>query len=185
VGRYEEAITETDRALAMDPISAIRLNNRAMILFRARRYAEAIGPAQSALEMDPNLVNSLWWLGMSYAGQKEWAHSIETLDKARVLSPQPMFAALMAHVEARSGNRPRALELLKEIEAAAGKQYVSPMDFAIVYAGLGDKEKTFEWLNRAAEAHAARMHELPAMYFDGIRNDPRYGALMKHVGLTI
>ena len=61
--------------------------------------------------------------------------------------------------------------------------YVSPIDFAIVYAGLGDADSTFEWLEEAYQARATRIPELSSMYFDGIRSDARYTEIMRRVGL--
>ena len=65
----------------------------------------------------------------------------------------------------------------------ARQRHVSPMDFADVYAGLGDADSTFKWLEKAFQARAARIHELPAPTFDSFRMDPRYADLMRRVGL--
>jgi hypothetical protein len=54
----------------------------------------------------------------------------------------------------------------------------------VVYAGLGDRDSTFHWLEQAYQARAARMLEMPSMYFDLVRSDSRYTDLMRRVGLT-
>ena len=61
--RYDEAMAESVRVLALDPVSPIAHNLRAMIFYRSRRYDEAIQAAQKALELDPQFLNSLWWQG--------------------------------------------------------------------------------------------------------------------------
>jgi hypothetical protein len=63
------------------------------------------------------------------------------------------------------------------------QRLVSPVDFAVVYAGLGDTDSAFQWLEKAYEIHTARVHELPSMYFDSLRSDPRYADLVRRVGL--
>ena len=59
------------------------------------------------------------------------------------------------------------------------------MDFAFIHAGLGDADATFGWLEKAYQARATRIHELPWMYFDSFRADPRYSDLMRRVGLPL
>ena len=59
------------------------------------------------------------------------------------------------------------------------------MDFAVVYAGLGDADSTFQWLEKAYRARATRIQELRSMYFDSVRSDPRYAGLMRRVGLPL
>ena len=53
------------------------------------------------------------------------------------------------------------------------------------YAGLGDTDSAFQWLEKAYEIRTARVHELPSMYFDGLRSDPRYADLLRRVGLPL
>ena len=61
--------------------------------------------------------------------------------------------------------------------------YVSPVDFAIVYTGLTDKDGAFEWLETAYQERTMRVLELPQPIFDSLRPDPRFGNLMRHIGL--
>jgi len=181
--RHEEALKESDRILALDPVSPISHNHRAMLLFRARRYEEAIRAAQQALELDPNFLNALWWQGLSYAGKRDFSKSIECLTKAAGSNAGPLFRALLGHVYGLSGETTKARRILVELTAMAGQRYVSPMDFAILYAGMGDAGSTFHWLEKAYQSRAARVYELASMYFDGIRSDARYPDLMRRVGL--
>jgi hypothetical protein len=59
------------------------------------------------------------------------------------------------------------------------------VNFALVYAGLGDADSTFLWLNKAYQTHSVAIRDLPSMCFDSLRSDPRYGELMRRVGLKI
>ena len=94
-----------------------------------------------------------------------------------------MLRALLGHVYGLTGEISKARRILDDLTALSGQRYVSPMDFAIVYAGMGDVDSTFLCLEKAYQTRAARMHELASMYFDGIRSDPRYADLMRRVGL--
>jgi hypothetical protein len=55
----------------------------------------------------------------------------------------------------------------------------------VIFAGLGDVDSTFQWLENAYETRATRVHELSWMYFDGVRSDPRYPDLIKRLGLHL
>jgi TolB-like protein/Tfp pilus assembly protein PilF len=184
MGRYREAIEESGRALALDPVSPIAHNNRAMLFFRARRYDEAIGASQQALDLDPSFVNAIWWQGAAYAGNGNFTRSIACLKLAISMNDVPLFRALLGHVYGRAGEDEKANRILEELMEFAKQRYVSPMDFAVVYAGLGDRDSTFHWLEQAYQAHAARVLEMPSMYFDLVRSDSRYTDLMRRVGLT-
>jgi hypothetical protein len=95
----------------------------------------------------------------------------------------PLFRALLGHVYGRAGERGKALGILEEITTMAKQRYVPPMDFAVAYAGLGDADSTFLWLEKAYQTRATRIGELPSMYFDSIRSDPRYADLSRRIGL--
>jgi hypothetical protein len=91
----------------------------------------------------------------------------------------------LAHVYGRAGEKAKALTILEQIVAMSSQRYVSPVDFAVIYAGLGDADSTFRWLEKGYETRATRTGELASMYFDSFRADPRYADLMRRVGLPL
>jgi TolB-like protein/DNA-binding winged helix-turn-helix (wHTH) protein len=182
--RFDEAIAESSKAMALDPVSPISLNVRAMIFFRAGRYDEAILTSQQALDLDPSIVNSLWWQGLSYAGKHDYPKAIATLQRAVQMNDGPLFQALLGHVYGISGDRTKALQVLGMLGKLSKERYVSPVDFAVVYAGLGDADSTFEWLEKAYDSRASRIQELGSFYFQRFHADPRYKNLLYRVGLT-
>ena len=185
MGRYDAALEESARTLALDPVSPFSRSNRAMLLFRARRYDEAIQTSRQALDLDPSFVNALWWQALSLAGKRDFPKSIACLTKAIGMNDGPLFRALLGHVYGPAGDRLKALQILDELAAISKERFVSPVDFAIVYAGLGDADSTFHWLEKAYQARATRVHELHSPYFDNFRSDPRYVDLTRRVGLPL
>jgi len=102
-----------------------------------------------------------------------------------LLSDVPLFRALLGHVYGRSGEKEQAFGILKELTTMSTQRYISPMDFAVIFAGLGDADSTFQWLEKAYATRATRIHELPLMYFDSVRSDPRHSNLLMRVGLSM
>jgi len=83
-----------------------------------------------------------------------------------------------------SGNRREAQKLLEELRNLSERRYVSPIGRALIYIGLGDKERAFEWLDRASDDHDPWLAWLKAdPIFDDLRNDPRFAVLLKTAGL--
>ena len=82
------------------------------------------------------------------------------------------------------GRRAEAEQALAELEAQAARQYISPLAFVLIHAGLGEIDQAFEWLERA---YQARDPKLPYVNvhprWDGLRADPRFGDLLRRMGL--
>ena len=155
-----------------------------MLCYRARRYDDAIRAARQALEFDAALVNALWWEGMSYAGERDYPRSIASLMRAVRMSGNPIMSAMLANVYGLAGQRSDALQLLEE-HTRIKQRYVSPVDFAVIYAGLGDVNQAFRWLDVSCQARSPRVHELTFPYFDRLRPDRRYREFATRVGLPI
>jgi TolB-like protein/DNA-binding winged helix-turn-helix (wHTH) protein len=185
MGRYDEAIAESGRALVLDPVSPASYGNRGMLFFRARRYDEAILASQRALDLDPSFINALWWQGLAYAGNRDFPKSIACLTRAIATNDGPVFRALLGHVYGRSGEKAKALAILEDLKTLSTQRYISPGYFAVVYAGIGDANSTFQWLENAYQTRAVSLQELPCMYFDSVRSDPRYPDLMRRIGLPL
>ena len=84
-----------------------------------------------------------------------------------------------------AGERTKASSILDELRTLSDKKYVSPLDFAVVYTGLGDRNSAFYWLEKACQERTMRIQELPQPIFDSLRSDPRYHDLMRRIGLSL
>ena len=89
---------------------------------------------------------------------------------------------VLAYAYAVSGKRDEALKILNEQKRLAKERYISPYNFAIIYTGLGDKDRAFEALNRAVDEDVYVMTQFPSRpMFDSLRSDPRYKDLLKRM----
>jgi hypothetical protein len=89
---------------------------------------------------------------------------------------------LIVYALAKAGQRAEAEKVLEHLETT--KDYVSPAELAVAYAGLGQKEQALSSLERAYAAHDLQMQFLGAdPHYDTLRSEPRFKELMRKVGL--
>jgi hypothetical protein len=83
-----------------------------------------------------------------------------------------------------SGNRGEAQKIIAELQEVAKRKYVSSFQIAAIYAGLGEKNQAFAWLEKAYEERADGLVNLKAeQRFDSLRSDPRFTDLARRIGL--
>jgi tetratricopeptide (TPR) repeat protein len=92
---------------------------------------------------------------------------------------------ILAYAYAAAGKRADALKILNQQKELAKKGYISPFNFAIIYTGLDDKDRAFEYLNKAYEEKAPMLHHFPSRpLFDSLHSDPRFAELVRNMNLT-
>jgi hypothetical protein len=85
---------------------------------------------------------------------------------------------------ARAKRRGDAEKTLKELQTLSEKQYVPASSVAMVYAALGDRAKALDWLEKAHGEHDFSIAQIGvAPWFKDLRNEPRFQALLKRIGL--
>jgi predicted Zn-dependent protease len=113
------------------------------------------------------------------------ADAISVLEKALSLSPgSPAASGILVRAYALAGRRSDAMRVLAELKQRRKAGYVPAGAFVNAYLGLGDKEQTFYWLEQAYREQSNILQFLKTHpYFDPIRSDPRFTALIHRVGL--
>ena len=105
----------------------------------------------------------------------------------RAIQLEPAAAenrSMLGHAYAVSGNKVQALKIIDELKELSKSVYVPPYNIAIVYAGLGDKEQAFAWLERAFEERSGYLTWFTTdPQLDNLRSDPRFADLLRRVGL--
>ena len=118
--------------------------------------------------------------GLSPTGDSHTA--VSHFSKSKAPDPGAWYQGFPGYAYAISGDRAKAEQSLRELEELAKQQYVSPTAFATIYLGLGQKEKCLDWLEKSYEQQdsACWYLEIDQIY-DGIRNEPRFQALVKKI----
>jgi serine/threonine-protein kinase len=186
VGRLDEALQEFKRAQELDPTSLIINSLLGQTLYLERRYDEAIDQCQKTLEMDSNFINAHWMLGMAYEQKAMHEEAKSEFEKAVNLSGGATnLLALLGVSYARSGNESEAQNVLDKLNALIKQKRAHPHDLAMIYTGLGDRDRAFEWLEKAYEDHSWVMLYLKVdPFFDPLRSDPRFADLLRRMGLA-
>jgi eukaryotic-like serine/threonine-protein kinase len=185
-GRVEESLAQFRLALASDPLSLISNADYGWAFYCAHRHEEAIEQLQKTIEMDARFPQTYLWLGLAFQALGRYDQSIAAFDEGlRLTNGNATFAAGRGVTLALAGRREEADRLRTEFEEKAKTQYVPMASLVQMNIALGDFDRAFEWLERAAEYRASFM--LPAKvypFFDPIRGDPRFAALLERSGLA-
>jgi len=185
VGRLDEALHEYKRAQELDPTSIMIQSALGQTLYLMRRNDEAIEHLQKSLEMESDFVDTHWMLGLAYAQKEMHEESRSEFEKALKLSNGATnLLALLGVAYAKSGNQSAAQGVLDKLNALIRQRRAQPHDLAILYTGLGEKDRAFEWLGKAYEERSHLILYLKTdPFFDPLRSDPRFSDLLNRAGL--
>jgi len=126
-----------------------------------------------------------WCLGLAYVGKKMYTDAIREFQKARAAGGCPCELAALGYAYALAGNRSEAQSILREMKALTQQAYPFSYLIAEVYAGLGESDRAFEWLNKAYEQRDYQLTWLKLdPMVDSLRADPRFQDLLRRVGFT-
>ena len=185
LGRFDEGLAEAQRAHSLDPLNLILAADIGNRLYWARRYSDAIAPLQKTLELDSNFAVAHRFLGQVYEQNGTFEAALSELKRAAELSSNnPIDLGALGHTYAMSEQRKQASEILQQLQRLSAKRHVSGYHFALIYAGLGDKENALHWLEEAYREHSTWILHLKVdPRLDPLRSDPRFQDLLRRVGL--
>jgi DNA-binding winged helix-turn-helix (wHTH) protein/TolB-like protein/Tfp pilus assembly protein PilF len=182
MARTDEAIREAKRAQEIDPLSLFNNSTIGFVLYLARQYDQAIAAAIKTLELDRNFAVAHMIIGLSYLQKKMYEESVSELQKAK---NHPDSRALLGYAYAVAGKRSKAREILTELDKLSTQKYVASAPVAIIYIGLGEKDRALERLEKAYDERLWEMGMLKVLpVFDPLRSDPRFTVLLRRVNLA-
>jgi Tfp pilus assembly protein PilF len=179
LGRMDEAIAAAKKAQELDPLSLIINENVGDVLRLAKRDDEAERQLLKTIELDPNFSVAHHTLARVYDAKGMYEKAIE--ENWHGAPPEEIARA--KRIYAQSGMPGIWRDDLNHILEQAKQGNVRSFTIAGLYSRLGEKDKAFEWLNKALDARQVQFTYLGDRRFDNIRSDPRYTELLKRVGL--
>jgi serine/threonine-protein kinase len=183
-GRFDEALAHFKRAQELDPLSPYIAKHLGTYCLFTHQYDRALVYLQKTLELEPNFPMTYMDTGFSYAQKGQYPEALAQFQKMQQLEPESSTALSgQGYVYALWGKDGEAHQKIKELEAMSARQYVA-VDVASVYAGLGDKDQVFAWLEKGYQQRDPQMINLRVHpTFEPLHSDPRFQALLRRVGL--
>jgi tetratricopeptide (TPR) repeat protein len=185
MGRREESLSESKKAIELDPLSlVINADAAGNCLYFARRYEQAIELCRKTIEFDPNFGLVHFYLAQAYAQAGRFPEALAESKTGYQLDSSPVMTGLLGEVYALLGERAEAGKVLERLDGLAKRRYVCSYETAAIYQGLGHRDQALKLLDQAYEERSDCIPWLrvdPA--FDGLRNDPRFQDLVRRSGL--
>jgi tetratricopeptide (TPR) repeat protein len=184
-GRFDDAILILKTALELDPLSPALHTDLGGIYGWSGQLDRAAQHLNKALELDRNFFQAHYWLGWNWQLMGKTEEALAEFQTTIQLDPDsPMVHFGMGYALGVTGRRAEALQVLADLDQLATKRYVTSFAQAFVYLGLGRRDVALDWLEKAYEDHDSNMAFLkvdPGLA--SLRNEPRFQALLKKVGL--
>jgi len=185
-GRFDESLAESLQALALDPLDVAMNFHLGFHYWNARQYDQASAQLEKTLTMDPNHHETHAILSLVYAQQKRYSEAIAQEQKSIELGGWDK-RGFLGYLYAVSGRRGEAQKLLAQLLDEGRSKPVSAYNVAKIYTGLGEKEQSFSWLERAIAERDSNLTMpgiKPDVQLDPLRSDPRFQDLLRRMHLS-
>jgi serine/threonine protein kinase/tetratricopeptide (TPR) repeat protein len=180
LGRHDEALAEVNRAMQLNPVGPNEIQESAVVHFVARRYDDAIVAARRATEIDPNYPFGWQRLGTALAEKGMYDQAIAAHEKAASLGAGNR--GMLGRIYALGGRRTDARRVLEDLLNLRQRTYVGPLQIAMIYTGLGEKDEALRWFEEAFRVRDANLVLLKVFpIWDPLRSDPRFQDLLERL----
>jgi TolB-like protein/Flp pilus assembly protein TadD len=182
-GRPDEGLAEIRRALELDPLSLPINHTMGWLLCDANRTDEGIEQLRKTIELDPTYVVAHHRLALCYERKGRYDEAISEYQKISNLGAHALAIAGLGEAYASSGNRSEAEKALAQLQELSKQRFIAPSVFALIYAGLANKDQAFAWLEKSIAEHELIISRFKVDHrFGPLRSDPRFADMVKRVG---
>jgi tetratricopeptide (TPR) repeat protein len=139
--------------------------------------------ARNAVELDPGHDRARATLGWAYFLSGRQEEGLVELERAVAISPNStLWLGQLGQAYGMAGQTPKALEVLRQLDARARTAYVSPYHLAYVYTGLGEGDRAVSYLERAVAERAGAVYGIKGSFlFASLQAHPGFRALLRHL----
>lgn len=185
LGRFDEAAQKIEKAQELDPLSSVIGNNVAQSYMIRKDFTKMSKAALKLIDLFPTYNFAYQLLGESYLKLGRETEAIANLQKSVEMSNRATSnLSFLGHGYAVTGKRSEADAIIKELEDRYARNESSGRQIAAIYAGLGEKDKAFEWLEKDFQSRSGELAFIRwYMQFENLRDDPRYKDLLKRMNL--
>jgi TolB-like protein/Flp pilus assembly protein TadD len=185
VGRKDEALTTIQRAHELDPLSSIIMATVTWVQLTRGNYTESIENALRLIELDPNFGIAHDNLGLAYLKTGRHPEALASFEKAAQMTNRWSFVlGNLGYAYATMERRTEALAIITELEEKYSRGEANGFSIATVYAGLGDRDGVFAWLEKDFQNRDGSLADITASVpLEPLRGDPRFKDLLKRMNL--
>jgi serine/threonine-protein kinase len=185
MGRMNESVVAAKTAHELEPFSLTIYSDYIRNLYYAGRLAEAHQEALKLRELDPDFARAHYELGLVLEEEGKFEEAIAEFKQGLKQLPDNVAAlTALGHAQALAGKKAEAEKMIGRLQELSKRQYVSPFQTAVIYAGLGDRKQAIDWLEKSRQE---RFNWLPFIKVDpvlkNLRSEERFVALSKSLGL--
>jgi TolB-like protein/Tfp pilus assembly protein PilF len=181
VGLADDAVEEAKLALQLDPVSSRSYTNLSFIYYYARQYDEALAQIERAMALHPDPMEIAFPLSVIYVEKRQYDKAIQEFQK---MGDVAHGLGHMGNAYARRGLKAEARAVVPRLKQHVDKTGVGRYEIALIYAGLEENDKAFEWLESAYQVRDKGLTYLKVdPCLDPLRADSRFASLMQRVGI--
>lgn len=185
MGRRAESLAELEKSKQIDP-GPVSAGTELAVFIQLRDWGRLLESSREQLASNENDWLMHANLGLGYEGTGKFLEAIAEYQKALELSNGNLdLIASIGHAYAVMGRRAEAQKLLRGLEQKVEAGQASPYLAATIYAGLGQKDKAFDLIEKAYREKSLDVGWIlkPDLRTDNLRTDPRFQDLLQRVGL--
>ena len=186
LGRFDEALKESEQAQKLDPLSLIIATDHGAIFYYSRQYDRAIEQFRTVLRKEPNFLRAGFLLINTYVEKGMFEQALAEPEKLHHLYGEgPEHWMALAYIYGRAGQMERARREMEKLEKLSRQEQLNPVVMLWAHLGVGNKEEALADLERAYSQRFNGMTSLkvePGL--DPLRGDPRFQDLLRRVGLA-
>jgi TolB-like protein/DNA-binding winged helix-turn-helix (wHTH) protein/Tfp pilus assembly protein PilF len=185
VGRRAEALAEIGKINQMDyGFSAAMAES--VTYYELRDYPGLVEASKRGLLLDPEDAFLRYLLGVGYEATGKLPEAISEYQKAMKMWDGPSAAVALAHAYSAAGRKADANKILRDLQRKSKETFVPSYTMATIYAGLGENDKAFEFLEKACSEESLDISVFlkSDVLLDDLRPDPRFQIMLRRIGLT-
>ena len=180
--RHDQALAEIKLSRELDPVALATNALEGQILSFAGKSDQALEQLNKTIDLNPNFWLSHLFISDVYTEKGMYQEAAAEAKKAGELSGNSQSQAYRAYALAKAGNLTEAREILDQLLKLSNEAYVPPYNIAVVYNGLGEREKTLDYLEQAYRQKNVLMVFLKVdPKWNSLRNEPRFIDLMRRM----